>query len=157
MILIRDMAEGDTERMIDIVRMCDPGIPESLRRDLARWHAAGKPDTERYFVAAGDDEVVGLVGFQPDAWGVRDISWLVWGYIDPVRQRQGIGDMLFDHAEQILVKRGIRKIYLDVGNADAHVAAINFHERRGYAREGHLPDFWRDGEDFIIFGKRFGQ
>jgi len=153
---LRDMADADAETMIEIVRRCDPGIPDLLRKDLDRWTAAGKPGNEQYFVATIGGVVTGLVGYQPDVWGVADISWLVWGYVEPAFQRRGIGEMLFAHAEERLAARGCRKIYLDVGNASEHVAAISFHERRGYLREGYLRDYWCDGEDFLIFGKRLG-
>jgi GNAT superfamily N-acetyltransferase len=137
-----------------IVAANDPKIPDLMTADVGAWLEAGRPDGEAYFVALSADRPVGMAGYQPDRWGVADIAWLVWLYVDPVWHRCGIATDLFGHAQQILRQAGYRKVYLDVGNAANHGPAIAFHERDGFRREGTLPDYWEDGEDFLIFGKR---
>ncbi len=141
-------------RLVETVRANDPTIPHLLEQDLASWFERGRPPGEEYFTALHGGQPVGMTGFRPDPWGVRDIYWLVWLYIDPAFKRRGIATRLFGHAQARLCKIGCRKVYLDVGNADKHQAAIAFHKRDGFLLEGFLKDYWEDGDDFFIFGKR---
>ncbi len=153
-VVIADFALAHLPALAEVVRMNDSAIAHLMERDVRGWWDRGRPANEGYFTALAGDRPVGMTGFQPDPWRVADISWLVWLYIDGSWKRRGVATMLFHHAQDVLRARGCRKVYLDVGNADAHASAIAFHERDGFVREGFLKDFWEDGEDFIVFGKR---
>ncbi|HEU0097455.1 MAG TPA: GNAT family N-acetyltransferase [Allosphingosinicella sp.] len=142
-------------KLREIVAANDPDIPHMMVADVSAWLDSGRPGGEAYFTALDPaGRVLGMTGYRPDPWGVADISWLVWLYVDPAEHRRGIARRLFAHAQDHLRERGCRKVYLDVGNADQHGAAIAFHEQDGFVREGTLRDYWEDGEDFLIFSKR---
>ncbi|GAB1690889.1 ribose 5-phosphate isomerase B [Krasilnikovia sp. M28-CT-15] len=151
---IRDMTSDDLPIVLDIVAANDAELRPVAEEEIgAGFPAVGRPPFGRYIVAEIGGEIVGVVGWIPDHFDVPHVNWLVWGYVRPGLQRNGIGAALFDAAEARLVEQGIRKVYLDVGNAVTHESAIAFHRKRGYTREGVLTDFWQDGEDMLIFGK----
>lgn len=151
---IRALAGPDVARAAEIVAANDAGIVHMLERDLGAWLGRPGADDEGYFVAELDGRVVAIQGFQPDPWRVRDVKWLVWAYVDPPWKRRGISAALLAHIEAGLRAAGTRKLYLDVGNEADHREAIAFHLSQGFLQEGYLRDFWQDGEDFLIFGKR---
>jgi GNAT superfamily N-acetyltransferase len=154
-ICIVDLEPDHVPHLAEVVRLNDADIVHLMEADVGEWLSAGRPAGEAYFTAlAADGIAVGMTGYRPDPWKVPDISWLVWLYIHPDWKRHGIARRLFAHAQDRLRAGNCRKVYLDVGNERQHQAAIAFHERDGFVREGYLRDFWRDGEDFLIFGKR---
>lgn len=155
---IRPMVRGDLPVVVDIVVANDSELRAVAAEEIggAFPDAPGQDAVGSYLVAELEGAVVGVVGWVPDHFQVPDIRWLAWGYVRPEYQRRGVGAALFDAAEERLVQLGVRKIYLDVGNAAEHESAIAFHTKRGYTLEGSLPDFWADGDDLLIFGKHIG-
>lgn len=151
--LCRPVAETDLDELSSIVSLSDAEIAPLMRDDVNRWLTAPR-SPESFQAVECDGRVVGMGGYVPDAWGSTDVAWLVWFYFDPAYQRCGLGRMLYQRIEAELAGAGIRKLYLDVGNEADHTAAIAFHHSNGYRREGTLTDYWKDGEDFLIFGKR---
>ncbi len=150
---IRTMTEADLDAVLKIVGMNDEALVPLLAEDLSNHFGRAAHLDEQYFVALIRGEIVGLMGFQPDKWGVPDVYWGVWLYLNPSRLRRGIAAALYERIEKALRDLGCRKVYVDVGNESQHHAAIAFHKSRGFIQEGYLKDFWEDGEDFLIFGK----
>lgn len=150
---IRPLTSADLEAAVDIVALHDPSLRDAARAEIGDGLRNTSVGAE-FFGVVSDDALVGLLGHVPDPWQVPDIRWLVWGYVHPDHRRSGLGDGLFSHVEERLRSLGCRKAYLDVGNAETHAIAIRFHEKRGYRLEGNLPDYWSDGEAFLVFGRR---
>lgn len=138
--------------LCEIVALNDPTLPEMMKIDVMSWLSNPKKG-EGYLTAMTDGRPVGMTGYKPDAWGVPDIGWLVWLYIDPKYKRRGIASRLFEAAQSLMKQAGVRKAYLDVGNADRQRDAIGFHEQDGFVCEGVLKDYWASGEDFLVYGK----
>ncbi|KDE48748.1 GCN5 family acetyltransferase [Geobacillus sp. CAMR12739] len=149
--MIREMKEEDLERVVEIVAANNPTLADLARRDISEGH---RKETARFFVAEENRHVVGVMGYEKDRWGVQDIYWAIWLFVDPIWQRRGIATKLYGHIEEELRRLGCRKVYLDVGNESEHEAAIAFHKANGFVLEGYLRDYWSDGEDFLIFAKR---
>lgn len=153
-ICIRSSMPDDIEPLKVVVGDNDPHLVPSFERDYRVAHARGElPSPSHFLVAEMGARVVGVTGYRPDAWGARDIWWLVWLYIAPKFKRRGIATRLFATAQQELRELGCRKCYLDVGDLVAQSAAVAFHERDGFRLEGTLLDFWGPGMHHHVFGK----
>lgn len=91
-----------------------------------------------YLVAEMDGQIAGYAYasvFKPRA----AYSWCVEVsiYLRGDRRGMGIGKMLYDRLEEILIKQGIRNLYACIAYAqaeDTHLtnASVHFHERLGY-------------------------
>jgi len=156
---VKIVALEDThvDDLAEIVRLNNHSLTDLVRSDLSEWIGRGRPAGHEYFTALDGARPIGMTGFRPDLWGVHDIYWLVWLYIHPDYKRKGIASKLFAHAQSRLREIGCRKAYLDVGNEEHHTAAIAFHKKDGFVLEGHLRDYWREGEDFMIFSKHLSR
>lgn len=150
---IRQARPDDADELVAIVTASAPDLRASAEEELV---PVVRGDQRGGFVVAVDeqDAALGTIGWIPDIWGVSDILWLVWLYLRPERRRTGVADALMTSIMEDCRAEGARKVYLDVGNADTHGPAIRFHERHGFRQEGHLVDFWHDGEDMFVFGRR---
>lgn len=153
-ICIRSSAPDDVEPLKVVVGDNDPHLVPSFERDYHEAYAAGGNFGPGHFLVAEiEGGLVGVIGYRPDAWGARDIWWLMWLYIAPKFKRRGIATRLFATAQQELRGLGCRKCYLDVGDLVAQRAAVALHERDGFRLEGTMLDFWGSGMHHHIFGK----
>lgn len=149
---VRDMTLSDIEQCLQIIEVIEPYLLEQAQVEV-RDGFHGKPREQEFVVAEIGNRIVGLLGHLRDVWGTPDIWWLNWLYVDPEIRRQGVATNLLLETERRLRKKGCRKVYLDVGNEDTHLEALALYERVGFKLEGKLIDFWRTGEDFLVFGK----
>jgi len=69
-------------------------------------------------------------------------------------QRHGIASEMMKYIEQFLRHRGGRLLVVETSSDDAQVGARNLYEKLGYTQSALIKDFWRDGEDKIVFSKK---
>ena len=96
-----------------------------------RWHEPYMPAEELDAeIAAGvafwgyesDGALLGIMGIQP----VRDVDLIRHAYVDPGRQRSGVGGALIEHLMQSATRRVL------VGTWAAAEWAIGFYRRHGF-------------------------
>ena len=95
------------------------------------------------------DGVTGFAFARLEAMTDRTWNILAIG-VDPMTHRQGIATQLLAGLEADL---DARLIVIETTQLPEQDPARAFYERRGYARQGHVVDFYGDGEDKIIFRK----
>lgn len=69
-------------------------------------------------------------------------------------QRQGIASEMMNYIEQVLKKSDGRILIVETSTDDAQIGARIFYENIGYINIATIKDFWKDGEDKIVFWKR---
>ncbi|MBP9882247.1 MAG: GNAT family N-acetyltransferase [Chitinophagales bacterium] len=69
-------------------------------------------------------------------------------------QGKGIASEMMKHIEHLLKQKGGRILIVETSSDDAQIAARNFYKRIGYTQEAVIRDFWKDGEDKIVFWKK---
>jgi ribosomal protein S18 acetylase RimI-like enzyme len=99
-----------------------------------------------------DDAPLGYVCFgqTPMTESTFDLYWLVVG--EAVRGR-GIGRALVAGFEAHLRGRGARRVRVETSSLEGQGGAARFYDRAGYARAGVIRDFYRPGDDLLVFAK----
>jgi ribosomal protein S18 acetylase RimI-like enzyme len=69
-------------------------------------------------------------------------------------QRKGIASKMMHYIEGYLNKNLGRILIVETSSDDAQIGARNFYKKIGYEEVATIKDFWKDGEDKIIFRKR---
>ncbi|MDX2303834.1 MAG: GNAT family N-acetyltransferase [Microscillaceae bacterium] len=69
-------------------------------------------------------------------------------------QRQGIASEMMKYIELFLKKSDGRILIVETSTHEAQIGARNFYKNIGYTHTATIKDFWKDGEDKIIFWKR---
>jgi ribosomal protein S18 acetylase RimI-like enzyme len=69
-------------------------------------------------------------------------------------QRKGIASEMMNYIEQYLKNSGARILIVETSSDDAQIGARNFYKTIGYTHIATIMDFWKDGEDKIVFWKR---
>jgi GNAT superfamily N-acetyltransferase len=79
-----------------------------------------------------------------------DLYWLV--VADGARGR-GIGGALFASVEQELKQREARIVRVETSSLEGQGGARRFYEKVGFRLSGAIPDFYRQGDDLLVFAK----
>ena len=89
-------------------------------------------------------------GPTPLTQGVYDLYWIV---TDPVVQGKGFGRRLLEYVEKDIAKRGGRMLLIETSSQESYGTTIRFYKRNGYERVARIKDFYRIGDDKLVFLK----
>lgn len=101
-------------------RAAFPAIPAPVHSDddVHRWFAVEVLPTQEVWVAEVDRRIVGVL--------VLDAGWVTQLYVDPSRQRQGLGSALLERAQARSAEG------LDLWTFETNAASHRFYERHGF-------------------------
>jgi ribosomal protein S18 acetylase RimI-like enzyme len=100
-----------------------------------------------------DGRVAGYVYFAEAE--MTDRAWYVWWIaVDPTIQKRGVGRALVTFAEDEARRRGGRVMFVETSGIEGYEATRLFYLKNGYEREAVLRDFYRDGDDMVVYRKR---
>jgi ribosomal protein S18 acetylase RimI-like enzyme len=104
-------------------------------------------------VALSGGHVVGAVAYgqTPMTVGTYDLYWIA---CEPALQRRGVGGALLRAVEADLHRRGGRLVRVETSGTEAYQATRAFYERFGYRETARLADFYRPGDDLVVFTRR---
>jgi ribosomal protein S18 acetylase RimI-like enzyme len=93
---------------------------------------------------------LGLRLFRTDAphRGIYDLYWIV---VDPKAQGAGVGQALLRAAEAAAAAAGGRKLLIETASKPEYAATRAFYDRAGYAVAARVRDFYRVGDDKLIY------
>ena len=106
-----------------------------------------------YFIVEKEaDHVLGYACFGPRSLtsGTFDLYWIA---VDPEARGGGIGRLLLSASEDAVRELGGRLLVLETSGLPAYVPTRNFYLSNGYALEATLKDFYKEGDDLVIFTK----
>jgi ribosomal protein S18 acetylase RimI-like enzyme len=129
---------------------------ETLEELLGDYHASYRALGHRCDTLRGvGGELAGFSYHAPAA--MTDRAWyLYWIVVAPGRQGQGDGKALLDHVEAAVRGAGGRVLLVETSGLPPYEPARRFYLRHGYELVARVPDYYADGDDQIIFRKRFG-
>ncbi len=74
--------------------------------------------------------------------------------VRPDLQGGGRGAALMRHAERDLHERGQRLLIVRTSGTAQYDRTRAFYRGLSYAEHAHVPDYWTDGDDLVLFTKR---
>jgi ribosomal protein S18 acetylase RimI-like enzyme len=89
-------------------------------------------------------------GPTPLTQGVYDLYWIA---IDPAVQGKGFGRRLIEHVEGEIVKCGGRMLLIETSSQESYGDTIRFYKKAGYKLVARIKDFYRIGDDKLVFSK----
>ena len=156
-IRIRPFTLEDRSPILEILyrtRMFTPLEIEVARELIDAW--LYHPEQKDYilYTAEGEGKVTGYVcyGPTPATEGTFDLYWIA---VDPLYQRSGIGKQLLLFTEKRVQEGNGRLIIIETSSQEKYAPTRSFYERNGYTLEARIKDFYRVGDDRLIYVKRF--
>lgn len=118
-------------------------------------HSLDNPEQEDYELFTDVDEhgkVLGYycVGATPMTQGTYDLYWIA---TDPALHGKGVGSRLLRHCEENLRGKGGRLIVVETSSQPSYEPTRAFYARRGYRNEACIRDYYKTGDDLVIYTK----
>lgn len=80
-----------------------------------------------------------------------DLYWIV---MDSAERGKGNGRRLLSETEKIIRLTGGKNIYAETSSTALYLPTRAFYEANGYIKEAELQDFYRPGDNKIVYTKR---
>jgi ribosomal protein S18 acetylase RimI-like enzyme len=104
----------------------------------------------------GGSEVLGYVSFGPTPLTESTFA-LYWIAVDKSKHRGGVGKRLLKFTEEETVRRGGQMLLIETSSQETYGGTIQFYEKTGYELVGKIPEYYKPGDDKLIFAKRLTQ
>jgi ribosomal protein S18 acetylase RimI-like enzyme len=103
-------------------------------------------------VGKGHPTVRGYVCYGPTplTQGVYDLYWIV---IDPAVHGKGFGRHLIEYVEEDIMKCRGRMLLIETSSQESYGATIRFYKKAGYKLVARIKNFYRIGDDKLVFLK----
>ena len=83
---------------------------------------------------------------------------LYWVAVDPAFQKKGIGRKLEERMCSVLLEQSDRAVIrVETAGRDDYLGQRFFYLARQYRECGRIPDFYREGDDLVLYCKRIGK
>lgn len=156
--MIRPMEARDKDDVLGLVRAtgffteAEIGVAEELV-DIY----LGRPEQKDYAVVVVENEGAEVAGYM--TWGptplAEDAYDLYWMAVAPAEQGKGRGKALVRWLEAEVARRNGRVIVIETSSQPKYSGTRQFYIDLGYKEVARVPDFYRAGDDRIIYAKYF--
>ena len=150
-----DLRVGDVEAIEALVAATgffteeEVGVAGLLAADRLEKGAGSEYE---FLIVEADGALAGYAcyGRTPCTGANYDLYWIA---VAPAHQGHGLGRALFAEVEAIVARAGGRRIYAETSGTDKYAPTRKFYLRTGFQCEAVLKDFYRDGDDKVIYMK----
>ena len=155
--VIRELSQDDVDEAVRLVVAAGMFSSEDsyVVRDLL-GHYGGGPGAEGHLCLVDEESgrIVSVAYYQPKGpanrlWNLTMIAVL------PELQGTGRGSALLRHVEDDLRSREQRMLLVDTSGTTQYDRTREFYGKSGYAQVARIRDYWTDGDDLVVFAKRF--
>ena len=104
--------------------------------------------------AVEGDEVLGYIclGPTPVTNGTFDLYWIV---VKPSEHGSGVGTNLMKYAEDVVKQNQGRLLIAETSSQPKYEKTREFYLRVGYTELARIKDYYKVGDDLVIYGKYF--
>jgi ribosomal protein S18 acetylase RimI-like enzyme len=147
---VRPLQAGDRPRIEELLRASHNFTQQEVATALEVIDdaLAGDPDYVVNVLANGEVSGYECHGPVPLTEGTFDLYWIV---VDPRAQKRGFGRLLLRAAEEDVIERGGRLLLIETSSQESYTPTINFYKRNGYRLEATIHNFYRLGDDKLVF------
>ena len=153
---IRPIIEKDRQAVFEIIHLTGMFTNEEERVANEVIDACfADPSQRDYVVDVIENEHGAIVGYMcygptPMTEGVVDLYWMA---VHPGKHRQGYGKALVQWLEKTVRENKGRLIVIETSSRDKYATTRNFYQRLGYVENARIRDFYRPGDDLLIYVK----
>jgi ribosomal protein S18 acetylase RimI-like enzyme len=107
----------------------------------------------RFLVSRQGEEILGFAcyGQRPLTEGTFDLYWIG---VSQGQQSRGIGKALIGEVEKRVRSQGGRLLIAETAGKEAFEPTRRFYLSAGYLLEARIRDFYKPGDDLVIFTKK---
>lgn len=152
---IRALGPGDRDALVAALDSDDTFTREEIAVALELIDDALENVRSDYWIRVVEIEgtLAGYVCFGPTPM-TRSTYDLYWVVVHTAHRGHGLATALVRAMEAELVEEGATAIRVETSQSDGYGAARRLYERLGYPEAARFPDFYRPGDDLIVYYKK---
>ncbi len=131
-------SEEEIDVAVELIRIC---LEDEQQKDY------------EIFSYVGDDQRVAgyvCIGPTPSTQGTFDLYWIA---VSPDLHGKGVGSELLRFTEKHIRSKGGRLLIAETSSTPKYEKTRAFYERKGFERRACIKDYYKPGDDLIIYGK----
>jgi ribosomal protein S18 acetylase RimI-like enzyme len=155
-VTLRGLRSDDRARLQELLQATGAftGDEVDVALELIDAGETAAADSYRFVVAADARDVAlgyACYGLAPMTDGVFDLYWIA---VDPAAQRGGVGRALLGAVEERVRELAGRLVLIETASKPSYAATRAFYQRAGYVELARIRDYYRAGDDKIVYGRR---
>ncbi len=153
--IVRDFWPTDRSAVEDMLRACGAFTEEEIRAALQildGWMPVESDEDFAIFVLEGEGHVQGYACISKIPL-TRSTWHLYWICVHPQFQGNGAGRTLMSHVETAIRSRGGERLALETSGLPGYERTRRFYRRAGFHEVGCIRDFYKTGDDCVMFCK----
>lgn len=149
---LRAVTPSDLEGLKKVLDSCELFPSEYLDEMISDY--LNNPDTEAiWFTYIANTTPLAIGYCVPEKLTEGTYNLLAIG-VSREAQRQGIAGKMMKYLEALLKQKNGRLLLVETSSDSAQHAARQFYQNIGYVQAAVIKDFWKEGEDKIVFCKK---
>lgn len=143
----------DAQDVVDLVASSGYFSEEEVRiaEELVLTNLGQGEKSGYFFVFAElQKAMVGYSCFGPIP-ATADSYHLYWIAVHEKHRGKGLGKAVMAATIQALARRGGKKVYAETSSRTQYTSTQKFYESQGFLNEACLKDYYRQGEDMLIY------
>jgi GNAT superfamily N-acetyltransferase len=158
-LILRELRPGDRAELLEILESSGAFRPEEIAvgLELVDETLDPGPSTDyRWWIAEGAGQVLGFACFGPVPMteGTFDLYWIA---VAPEARGTGVAAGIEQAVADSVRSLGGYWLLAETSSTEPYAPAHAFYARRDYRLLGRIEDYYRAGDDRLIFGKRLDQ
>lgn len=149
---IRKITKDDIQhlkRVLDSIELFPSEILEDMISDFF-----DNPDTEELWFTATENDVPISIGYcAPEKLTSGTFNLYAIGVRSDI-QGKGIGRKMMLYLEELLKQNGHRILIVETSGTNDFEPTRKFYEKLDYCKEAVIRDFWKEGDDKVIYWKK---
>ncbi len=140
----------DLKQVLDSIELFPSEMLDNMIFDYLN-----NPETEEIWFTASENSRPISIGFcAPEKLTVGTYNLYAIGVRRDI-QGKGIGSKMMAYIEDYLKEKGGRILIVDTSGTDDFRKTRMFYEKLNYSQEAVIRDFWKEGDDKVVFWKKF--
>lgn len=149
---IRKVKKDDLQYLKDVLNSIELFPSEILEDMISDFF--NNPETEEIWFTATENEMPISIGYcAPEKLTEGTYNLYAIGVRSDI-QGKGIGRTMMKYLEEELKKKGHRILIVETSGTDGFELTRKFYENLDYSKEAVIRDFWKDGDDKVIYWKK---
>lgn len=155
--MIRPTTPAETPQLLELANgtgVFKPHEIEALKEVLDEYHAFNHKHGHVCVTHEKEGQTLGFAYYAPAS--MTDRTWyLYWIAVTKKTQAKGIGSDMLRHAEKDIQKHQGRVLFIETSSLPHYDLTRKFYLKMGYEQDAVLRDYYSDGDDMVVFRKRF--
>ena len=149
---IRPVTTADVDDLKLVLDSCELFPSEYLDEMISDYFNNAETE-DHWFTFLIDEKPVAIGYCIPEKLTEGTYNLLAIG-VSQNAQRKGVASAMMEYIEQQLKQNNGRLLLVETSSDDAQIAARKLYQKIGYKQVAVIDDFWKEGEDKIVFLKQ---